>query len=433
MMKSRMFGASRFAWLLTVCSLAAAQTVPPEVLLLARIKSHMREELDHLPNYTCLETISRFRREPSVHSKTALKPLDIVRLEIVYGGHHEWYGSPEARNLSADNPAELVGSGMIGTGAFGITLHNVFEAATFHYQGEQEVAGRNTVLYDFQLPRLLKGLTISILGGSGTVGEEGSVWADPQSRDLIRLESRATDIPPYLPLHSLTMEMQYGRTRIGSENVLLPQQGSIHMLETSGTESYDRLDFTHCRAFTAQSSIRFDSDPPAPAASNPVAAPAPIQTVPALLLVTVQLARPITSQDAVGTLISGRIAGDVVRKGKVVIPSGSPVRGRIRRLERFAENSANEFIVGLEFTEIEVNGEPMRFYADLLRIDRSPVIRRAISERILVRNNGGEIQNQESTITLSELPGVASFFVSGTSFIIPAGYAMAWRTRGVLH
>ena len=61
----------------------AGQSLAPEVLLLARIKSHMREELAHLPNYTCLETIARFRKEPGHPSRFQghLRPLDTVRLD----------------------------------------------------------------------------------------------------------------------------------------------------------------------------------------------------------------------------------------------------------------------------------------------------------------------------------------------------------------
>jgi len=103
----------------------------------------MREELSHLPNYTCLETIARFRKEPGHPSQFQgqLKPLDTVRLEIVYSNHREWYGSPGSRNLSADDPVEFIGSGMIGNGAFAITLHNIVEGATFRYRGEEALAG----------------------------------------------------------------------------------------------------------------------------------------------------------------------------------------------------------------------------------------------------------------------------------------------------
>jgi hypothetical protein len=57
-------------WTFVVVSLTlvcggGSQDVALDVLLLARIKSHVREELPNLPNYTCLETIARFHREPA--------------------------------------------------------------------------------------------------------------------------------------------------------------------------------------------------------------------------------------------------------------------------------------------------------------------------------------------------------------------------------
>ena len=151
------------------------------------------------------------------------------------------------------------------------------------------------------------------------------------------------------------------------------------------------------------------------------------QSLPALLRITVQLTTSISDQDTVGTLIEGRISEDVLRKGRILIPNGSVVRGRIRRLERY--QGGGSFIVGLEFTEVEVRGGSLPFYADLLRIDKNPRIQPALSERVLAADGAG-VQVREETITLPELPGVASFFVSGMTFTLPRGFRMVWRTRG---
>ena len=85
--------------------------------------------------------------------------------------------------------------------------------------------------------------------------------------------------------------------------------------------------------------------------------------------------------------------------------------------------------MGLEFSEVEVRGGLLPFYADLLRIDKSPRIQPTLSERVLVRGTAG-VQTREEAITLPELPGVASFFVSGMTFTVPSGFRMVWRTRG---
>jgi len=69
------------------------------------------------------------------------------------------------------------------------------------------------------------------------------------------------------------------------------------------------------------------------------------------------------------------------------------------------------------------------FYADLLRIDKNPRIKQTRSERIFVHGIGGS-QLSDETITLPELTGVASFFISGETFTIPSSFRMVWRTRG---
>jgi len=91
--------------------------------------------------------------------------------------------------LERGQSTAFIGAGMIGNGA--LTLDNILAGAIFTYRGEETLGGRTAVRYDFRLPRLLKGLQISMPGGDGMVGEDGSLLANPQSLDLIRLESRA--------------------------------------------------------------------------------------------------------------------------------------------------------------------------------------------------------------------------------------------------
>jgi len=421
------------AILLTVCA-ATAQGLAPEVLLLSRIKRHLREELAHVPNYTCLETISRFRDDPKspLQSRKGLARMDTVRLEVVFTAGHEWYGSPGARDLSVDNPVAFIGGGMIGTGAFAMGLENIIEGGIFTYRGEDTMNGRPAVRYDFRLPRLLQALQISVPGGAGMVGEEGSIWVDPQSLDLIRAESRAAEIPPYVPVQDAGTNVNYARMRIGDSNTLLAQQADSSMLDGSNVESYNRIEFTHCRSYTATSAISFDSRP-GPADGAVSAAPAPPEVgaaIPAFLEVAVLLTTPVSDKDSVGTSIEGKISGDVVHKGKVVVPDGSLVHGRIRRLEHYEDRDV--FGVGLELTDVEVRGEWLPFYADLLRVDKDPRIQLELSRRVLVPRRSG-VEVADEAITLLELPGVASFFVKGDNFTLSAGFRLVWRTRGLLH
>jgi hypothetical protein len=419
---------------LLAASAAAPQDLAPEVLLLSRIKRHLRDELAHTPNFTCLETISRFRdSSPSgVQSHKGLAKMDTVQLEIVYADRREWYGSPGAHSLNVENPVAFIGSGMIGNGAFAIGLNNMVEGGIFTYRGEEPVSGRKAVRYDFRIPSLTKPLEITMYGGRGTVGEEGSVWVDPESLDPIRVESHAIEIPPYLPLLEATLNVDYARTRIADADALLAQEADSRMVDDRGIESYNRIEFTHCHSYSTSSAITFDSkpEPSTEAASTAPTAPALGSAVPAFLEITIVLTAPVSDKNSVGAMIEGKIAADVVHKGKVVVPGGSVVHGRIRTLDRYPDSGV--FAVGLEFTDVEVRGESLPFYADLLRLDKDPRIQPELSRRVLVPGRSG-VRLAGETITLPELPGVASFFVKGADFTLPAGFRVVWRTRGLLH
>src|SRR5947209_13623252 len=81
-------------WLLFFLVLLVAraqQDLSPELLLLARIKVKMAENLDHLPNYTCEQTIERSRRRAPSRK---FELLDTVRLEVALVEGKELYGWP---------------------------------------------------------------------------------------------------------------------------------------------------------------------------------------------------------------------------------------------------------------------------------------------------------------------------------------------------
>lgn len=414
---------------LAACA-TVAQDLSPEVLLLSHIKSYLRYEFAHLPNYTCLETIARFQRQAPRDAK--FQPVDTVRLEIAYSERHEWYGWPGDRALSVDDPARLArGAGLIASGLFATTLHNLFivGGADFTSRGEGFIDGREAVKFDYRFPAGSDIARITLLGGSGSVNEEGSVWIDPQSLDLLRLDARATEIPPSLPLALMEYTVVYARTRIGELDALLPQFADLHMIQSTGIEDYDRTDFTHCRMFQTSSTLRFDIEPAGAPVESPRAAVAPPESenaLPALLRVTIVATTPITDRDAPGKLIEGRVAGDVRRKGRVVLEDGAPVHGRIRRLQRYP--GSDRFIVSLEFTEVQAHGAPLRFYADLISLEKGRGVQPALRERVLLPNPPAGV----TAIALPELPGVASFFVEGEAFSLPAGLRTVWRTRGFL-
>ena len=368
--------------------------LPPGVLLLSRIKRHVREQLARLPDYTCLETSQRYQR--GAGPKEVLKPLDTMRLEVLDSGDKELYAPPGARNFQTEHPGEFTHAGLSGTGVFSLALRNLMvnDNGLFQYRGEERLTGRPVVRYDYRVPLLQSGFTVEVKGVTRRVASKGSVWVDPDSLDLVRLDVIADDIPPDLPLATSVSTVHYARMPIGDRTILLPDTAEMDLVETSGAEAHNVLEFTHCREFQAESTVSFGPATGLPPSEGPV------EKLPAGVAIAVTLPVSITAGEPVGTAIEGRIAGNVGGRSGVLVSEGAVVRGRIRRLD--------PPVVAIEFTQIETGGIPMRFFAELQSVDAPATVQHP---------------------TGADLPGVGTFSVP--KFPVPAGFRMVWRTKAM--
>src|SRR5450756_2396414 len=107
---------------LAVQACLAQQDLPPDVLLLAKIKVKMAENLNRLPNYTCKQTVERSRRRTPARK---FELLDTVRLEVALVEGKELYGWPGANRIVESEIGHLVG-GTIGNGDFGLLARAFF-------------------------------------------------------------------------------------------------------------------------------------------------------------------------------------------------------------------------------------------------------------------------------------------------------------------
>src|SRR5258706_1481889 len=129
------------AAMLVFTSAAAAQSdLPPEILLLSKIKRQAKQDLTRIPNFTCLETIEGTSR--SGESKP-FSGGDVVLVEVAHVGDRElfaWPGSPRIENTGL---GPMIGSGLVSSGEFLSHARSVFvgEYGVIHYVGVEEIRG----------------------------------------------------------------------------------------------------------------------------------------------------------------------------------------------------------------------------------------------------------------------------------------------------
>lgn len=423
-------------------ALPRPQDLAPGVLLVSRIKEHTRQQLTRMLDYTCLETIQRYRKPAGRGWDGKLN--DTVRLEVLFTGTKEMYSAPGERHFTEDHPAAFSSMGFSQDGLFGIYLYNVLVGglAQYTYRGEEDLAGRRAAKYDFRVSSLAHPMTLS-LGEKGqtTAGMKGTFWADPASLDVLRLDIHADDISPTFAVTSTSTVMHYAPVRIGDLDIMLAQSAEARIEMASGEAARNVVELTHCRSFAAQSSVSYgppegEKGETQPAFSLPGAEFAMMsQAVPAGLRVTVALSQPVTGTTAIGSLIEGTVAGAVAAKGsKVAIPDGAVVRGRVRRVERQPESGA--LLLALEFTDVEVDNTRLRFYADLESADRLTGVEWKVTADAPPRagramGNDSAAAARAETPGLPNLPGVAYFLARGETLELPKGFSMVWKTQSL--
>lgn len=337
-------------YLLLLAPLLACEAQQPlltlDLLLLAKVKATVMENLTHLPNYTCSETIERYNR---VAPTRKLKLLDTVKLEVALADGHEFYGWPGANRISQSELSTMVG-GTIGNGDFGLLAKSIFgtSAALFTYVGDTKLKDQPAVQFQYKVPILGSGYHLKVGQNEAIVGYHGSFWIQPDSLDLLRLDLTADDIPDYLGLASTTKTLRYERMRIGDSDFLLPSGSELGMTEFSGAESRNVANFHTCRQYMGESKLSFE-DPPAERVEQTTEAPAPLE-LPDKFDAELSLLTPINADStAVGDEIQVRLERNVSKDHKTIVPKGAILTARILKLHHLGRG----FHLALSFHSLD--------------------------------------------------------------------------------
>ncbi|MFN0105390.1 MAG: hypothetical protein ACKV2U_25295 [Bryobacteraceae bacterium] len=397
-----------------LCS--GAQELAPEVLLLSRIKRHMEQVLSRQPNYTCLETIERSRRQGR---NKRFQLVDALNLEVAVVEGKELFAWPGEREFKDRDLRDLAPTGAIGNGSFALHARSVFLSNTprITYGGEEAIDGRAAVRYDYHVPQFRSGYRIRVGHLEGITGYRGSFWSDLATLDLLQLDVEAIEIPPHLPLRGTRDSMHYERVPIGGSTFLLPKSSEMILEDFDGTQSRNVINFSRCRQYAGESTLSFDE---APAADAAPMTPREAITLPPGLSIELELITPVKFPgNAMGDEIEARVRRDVKRKGAVLVPKGAVLKGNVALLERRKDTRGQDrMLVALQWREISFDGKVGPFEGQLEDGGAIPV-----SE-----SSSRGIYQRPTFRELGMLPHRDVFYVRKDTLDLPRGLPLNWRT-----
>jgi hypothetical protein len=211
-----------------------------------------------LPDYVCQEMMARYQ---STTRPANFQAIDVLGAAVVFENGKEDYrdltvnGKPVKKNM---NQVE----GSWSTGEFGTMLIDLLSPATaaqFRFMRDSRTSGVTTKVYDYSVKRENSHWQISIGGQTYRPPYKGSIWIDPATARVMRIEMQAFGFPEDFPTDSVESTMDYQYTRLGdAKQYLLPVHAETLSCQR-GTDfcSHNVIDFRNYHKYTGESTITF--------------------------------------------------------------------------------------------------------------------------------------------------------------------------------
>lgn len=243
-------------------------TPPPSAAELSAIRKAMQEYAlsytKNLPNYVCVQTTRR-RIEPT--ERGYLPQGDELQELLTFVDGKETYKVEMVNGKSQPNLKHEQLGGVISSGEFGTLLFNIFDPASgseFRWDHWATLRGKPMYVFAYSVPQS-KGY--SMYHGESkreyTSAYQGLIYADVQSKAVMRIKMETTGIPADFPVHEVAITLDYSPTQISGQEYVLPYHFELTSKEIRA-ETTNRADYRMYQKFGAEASITFGDIEPIP-------------------------------------------------------------------------------------------------------------------------------------------------------------------------
>jgi len=212
-----------------------------------------------LPNYMCQEQMTRYAsdsRPPSWRS------LDLVSASVVYENGKENYRNIKVNNKPRDSFADT--DGAWSTGEFGTLLVDLFSPETdaqFRFRQTARTAGITVKVYDYTVDHPHSHWNLIVSSQRYMPAYRGSVWIDPSTARVLRIEQQAYGFPSDFPTDHVESATDYEYVQLGDARKYLLPVHSETLTCQRGTDMCSRntIDFRNYHKYSGESNITFDN------------------------------------------------------------------------------------------------------------------------------------------------------------------------------
>ena len=191
-------------------------------------RKNVRDYVEELPDFICQQEITRYYDLGT----GAWDRIDTLVYELTYNNKRESYKPLNSVGRPVTRALEQSG-GAYSTGDWATALSLLFmpeTAAIFKAAGKEKLGQRQTAIYDFTVPLERSKLQIAAdVAAPIKAGYSGSVWIDVETKNVLRIEQAADDLPANYPVTQSENSIDYDMVKLRGIDVefLLPTRAEF--------------------------------------------------------------------------------------------------------------------------------------------------------------------------------------------------------------
>ncbi|HUA86299.1 MAG TPA: hypothetical protein VMB85_20725 [Bryobacteraceae bacterium] len=229
--------------------------------VLAAMRDYALNYTKNLPNYMCVQTTHR-KIDPTIRGY--LPYGDTIQEQLTFFDKKESYKVEMVNGTAVANMTHEKLGGVVSSGEFGTMMYHIFDPQTgadFSWDHWATLRGKRMYVFAFSVPQS-EGYSMyhEESRRSYTSAYKGLVYADTETKAIMRIKMDCVGIPADYPIHAVGLTLDYEPTRIGDEVYTLPFHFELHSRESKAISQND-AQFKLYRKFGSESTITFSDDP----------------------------------------------------------------------------------------------------------------------------------------------------------------------------
>ena len=236
-------------------SLSAAD----QAAAISAVREYALRYTRRLPDYTCMQTtrqiIARESFGPILHPVTDLVEDQLSFVDKEFRKPSKVNGRP----VPADEKNPFLGT--LSRGEFGNLLDIIFEPGTgadLRWDRMATLNRRRVYVLAYRVPQA-RGYALTESKRTIQVPFKGFVYADAETRAVVRIEMKCVDIPRDSEYTGADLALDYKSAKVGGQEFVLPAHFLLHFQMGRGLVTSE-ADYTAYRRFSADTNIQFEGE-----------------------------------------------------------------------------------------------------------------------------------------------------------------------------